>query len=41
MAAPDCDMCAMQGFRACDRCGAPVMDGHRSPMGVEACFDCR
>jgi hypothetical protein len=43
MAAADCAMCAALGYRACDQCGTPIMDG---PTGgsfglPELCAYCR
>ena len=41
MAKADCETCEALGYRACDGCGGPVMDGYRSPLGVDLCGYCR
>lgn len=38
MAEPDCEGCAIAGYRACDVCGSPVMDRWRGAMGQDLCY---
>lgn len=41
MAEPDCELCAMMGYRACDACGNPIMKiGARDTFGRELCAYC-
>lgn len=42
MAAADCEMCAMLGYRICDRCSAGIVfDGYRDAFGRDLCANCR
>lgn len=41
MADPDCGFCALSGYRACDICGNPIMDGRGlDALGRELCVYC-
>lgn len=42
MAAADCEMCGLLGYRSCDECGSPVFPDNvaRSPLGRELCAYC-
>lgn len=39
MAAPDCSLCAMMGYRSCDKCGGVVEVP--SAFGFDVCAYCR
>jgi hypothetical protein len=39
MAEPDCGLCALAGYRSCDRCGGVVFTP--SPLGIDLCGYCR
>lgn len=39
MATADCEMCALMGYRSCDKCGNVVFE--RSALGVDLCEWCK
>lgn len=42
MADPDCDLCAMAGYRSCDSCGGVVFKPLSTAFGlIDVCGYCR